>query len=454
MSSPPQIPTHRPSSSHRRHPSSLDMSHTTPSSNRNSFRRRSSGYSSITPRLSQEFEHESSAHNIDGGGDGGLGNLADELGELDDWDGDDDDDDDEEAEGEYEDDDGLPRDEDASNIGVAVDHDAGAGTVNGVRDSGVAMQTSSPADSRLSPLSTVKSRKHQRQHSLYDGSDYGDDSDLEANEGISPALESRMAAIESLARRGMEENGSAADGIVKRITEQLRDLGSQIGIENGATRLKTAHDALATHLTHQSRTLNSATAMMTGPRAIMPPAEEIEILLPLIESTLELIPHSSPQALIALSQLTLSTRELLEHLSNLSDSLHMSRQKANEANRKLRSSKDQLAEWKKDVDLREMGTAYIDNGDWDRRLREREAGAACGDVVNGFEEMCGMWRKKLCEGLGVASEDHPEATTESPAEKKKETPTEDKARDIKPRIFSSPFRTQCRNFDSGIHDCD
>ncbi|KAF2440791.1 hypothetical protein P171DRAFT_108577 [Karstenula rhodostoma CBS 690.94] len=398
MSSPPQTPTQRPKSSHRRHPSSLDMSHTTPSSKRNSFRRRSSGYLSITPRLSQEFEHGSPAHNIDAGADGGLGNLADELGELDDWD-----DDDEGAEGEYEDDEDPPHHSDANNIGVAVDHDGGVGTANGVRDSGVAMQTSSPAGSRLSPPSAVKSRKHQRQHSLYGGSDYGDDSDLEANEGISPGLESRMAAIESLARRGMEENGSAADGIVKRVTEQLRDLGSQIGIENGATRLKTAHDALTTHLTHQSRTLNSATAMMTGPRAIMPPAEEIEVLLPLIESTLELIPHSSPQALIALSQLTQSTRELLEHFSNVSDSLHMSRQKANEASRKLRSSKDQLTEWKKDMDLKEIGMGYIDNGDWDRRLREREAGAACGDVVDGFEEVCGMWRKKLCEGLGVAS---------------------------------------------------
>jgi hypothetical protein len=216
------------------------MSHTTPSSKRNSFRRRSSGYSSITPRLSQEFEHGSPAHNFNGGGEGGLGNLADELGELDDWD-----DDDEGADGEYEDDqDGQEgqadqadqADQDASNIGVAVDHDGSLGVVNGVRDSGVAMQTPSPAKSRLSPQSAAKSRKHQRQHSLYDGSDYGDDSDLEANEGISPALETRMAAIESLARRGMEENGSAADGIVKRVTEQLRDLGSQIGIENGATR--------------------------------------------------------------------------------------------------------------------------------------------------------------------------------------------------------------------------
>lgn len=389
------------------------MSHTTPSSNRNSYRRRSSGYSSITPRLSQEFD--SPAHNFDGGGGGELGNLADELGELEDWDEDEDG-----VGGDYEDDSDLAHD-DGSQIGVAVDHDGSVGTATAVRDSGVAMHSSSPAASRLSPQSAVKGRKHQRQHSLYDGSDYGDDSDLEANEGISPALESRMAAIESLARRGMEENGSATDGVVKRVTEQLRDLGSQIGIENGATRysssslhpgsfltlsrhrLKTAHDALTTHLTHQSRTLNSATAVMTGPRAIMPPVEEIEVLLPLIQSTLELIPHTSPQVLIALSQLTHSTRELLEHFSNVSDSLHMSRQKALEANRKLRSSKDQLAEWKKDMDAREFGMHYIESGDWDRRLRERELGMACGDVVSGFEEQCGLWRKKLCEGLGVAS---------------------------------------------------
>jgi hypothetical protein len=233
MSSPPRTPMHGPTTSHRRHPSSLDMSLTNPSSRRHSYRRRSSGYSPITPRLSQEFDHGSPAHNFDGGGDGGLGNLADELGDV--WS-----EDEEGAEGEYEDD-MEPSHEGTNNIGVAVDHDGSTGagsaaSVNGVRDSGVAMESSSPATSRLSPQSAVKAKKHQRQQSLYDGSDYGDDSDLEANEGISPALEARMAAIESLARRGMEENGSTTDGVVKRVTEQLRDLASQIG-----TRHNTRH---------------------------------------------------------------------------------------------------------------------------------------------------------------------------------------------------------------------
>ncbi|CAN9297973.1 unnamed protein product [Alternaria alternata] len=396
MSSPPSTPTHRPTSSHRRHPSSLDMSLNT-QSRRQSFNRRSSGYSPITPRSSHEFEH-SPAHQFDGGGDGnGLGNLADELGEV--WD----DDEEEGMDGEY----GEELDEaHDQNIGTAVEHDGSYGvdsaaSLNGVRDSGVAMQDSSPA--RLSPGSAVKTKKHARQRSLYDGSDYGDDSDLE-NEGISPALDARMAAIESLARRGIEENGSASDEVVKRVTQQLRDLGSQIAMENGATRLKTAHEALTTHLTHQSRTLTSIAVSFSGPFAILPDPDDIEELLPIIQSTLELLPHPSADPLVALSHLTHSSRELIQHLSNVSDTLHMSRQTTANAARRLKVSKEQLQDWKRDNEKTQEGQEYIERGDWDRRLKEREAKRACANVLDGFEDVCGQWRKRLCEGLGVASE--------------------------------------------------
>jgi hypothetical protein len=232
MSSPPPTPFHRPTSSHRRHLSSLDMSYTTPS-RRQSLNRRSSGYSPVTPRSVHEFEHDSPAHNFDGGGDSnGLGNLADELGEI--WD-----DDEEAVDEEFGEDLDAPED-DFSEIGTAVAHDGSAGldnavNLNGVRDSGVAMQSSPSTNHGLSPDAAARSRKHNRQRSLYDGSDYGSDSDFD-NDGISPAMEARMAAVESLARRGMEENGSASDQVIHRVTEQLRDLGSQIAIENGATR--------------------------------------------------------------------------------------------------------------------------------------------------------------------------------------------------------------------------
>jgi hypothetical protein len=167
-----------------------------------------------------------------------MGNLADELGE---WGSED-----EEIDSEFGE--GLDHShEDAAYIGTAVEHDGSTGvhgvvSPTGVRDSGVALQSSplTPSRATLSPSAAIKAKKHSRQRSLYDGSDYGDDSDLDSD-GITPALESRMAAVESLARRGLEENGSASDEVVKRVTDQLRDLGSQIGIENGATRYAAAH---------------------------------------------------------------------------------------------------------------------------------------------------------------------------------------------------------------------
>lgn len=81
----------------------------------------------------------------------------------------------------------------------------------------------------------------------------------------------------------------------------------------------------------------------------------------------------------------------------------MSRQAHNDASRRLRVAKEQVADWKRDSEMREQGVRFLEKGDWDRRLREREARGECGEVVDGFEEVCGLWRKRLCEGLGVAA---------------------------------------------------
>lgn len=77
---------------------------------------------------------------------------------------------------------------------------------------------------------------HRRQNSHYDGSEYGDDSDFEDATEISPSLEARMATVESLARRGAESNGIDVDMILQRVAESLKDLGSQSGLEQSATR--------------------------------------------------------------------------------------------------------------------------------------------------------------------------------------------------------------------------
>ena len=97
------------------------------------------------------------------------------------------------------------------------------------------------SNTSLSPPKTKSKNRaskanHSRQESQYDGSDYGNDSDLEDSGGISAGLEARMAGIEALARRGTESNGSELDGVVKRTVNSLKDLGNQSGVENSATR--------------------------------------------------------------------------------------------------------------------------------------------------------------------------------------------------------------------------
>ena len=86
----------------------------------------------------------------------------------------------------------------------------------------------------LSPPEQSSRRRHTRKNSQNDGSGSGDDTDMDVTH--SPVLEARLAAVESLARQGPKANGSDADEIVQRVADALKDLGSQAGVENGATR--------------------------------------------------------------------------------------------------------------------------------------------------------------------------------------------------------------------------
>ena len=151
----------------------------------------------------------------------GLGNLADELAEA--WD---------EGEGPSEEQSFVNGSHNDAQLAPSTPphlefHDSMS---NGVASSPLPQQSKQS----LSPTKPSFRTKHRRKTSQYDGSDYG--SDPEETEGISPALEARMAAVECLARRGLETNGSEADNIVQRFAASLQDLGSQASVENRASR--------------------------------------------------------------------------------------------------------------------------------------------------------------------------------------------------------------------------
>jgi len=234
-SSRPQTPTSP--LSHRRHPSSLDFSHSTPNRRYSSGRRPSSTYSPITPRSTGGFAAQNDTSELDsstldaGGGDGGLGSLADELADA--WS------DDEYGEAEEGVSELLPSFGEPIQVNGYTNGHGGALP----RDSGVADVQSSPSQPQNgflspshSPSKSTRNGGRQQHQSLYDGSDYGEESDLESGDLIGDGLEARMAAIEALARRGSESNGSQMDDVIGRVTESLRDLGAQTGIEGGATR--------------------------------------------------------------------------------------------------------------------------------------------------------------------------------------------------------------------------
>lgn len=85
-------------------------------------------------------------------------------------------------------------------------------------------------------LSPGNKRHGRERRSKYDRSDSGDDSDLDEAPWISPSLAAEMAAVEALARRDTELNGSDADKIAKRVADSLKDLAPQSNLEQYATR--------------------------------------------------------------------------------------------------------------------------------------------------------------------------------------------------------------------------
>ncbi|KAL8714912.1 MAG: hypothetical protein Q9220_001425 [cf. Caloplaca sp. 1 TL-2023] len=258
-----------------------------------------------------------------------------------------------------------------------------------------------PQDCRsLSPPKQYTLSRHRNQASNasdYDGSDYGDEWDLERVEGISASLEHRLAAIESLARRGIESNGSGVDTLARRMTESLRDLGSQAGVEMGASRLTTAHTAMALNLAHQARLVQTLSHHLISPFATPPDQEEIDGILSLLASTAHSLPSSELRAAAMLRGLHTSTVELAATLSTLADSLHMIRQTTSLASRKLKAAKEALDEFRTDDEAKNAGIQWVEQGNWDAKLRSRECGTICRDAVDGFRKVCDRWEKTLEE---------------------------------------------------------
>ncbi|KAI1326889.1 hypothetical protein F5Y16DRAFT_220177 [Xylariaceae sp. FL0255] len=363
---------------HSRQSSAVDTNYNqSPSSVSSGIRRQSSSFlEPLTPLRSNIDDVEISGLSSGFGRDNGMANLADELADALSGSGDDD---------EYYEDENTPRD-DERKAADGGDNNGGDG----------ANQKKLPSRNKSSSLSvpTQNGRGHRRMGSNYDGSDYGSESDLDSP-GMPPSLVARIDDVESLARRGTETTGSPADNVFKRVTDGLRDLGSQSGVEGSTTRLITAHSALATHLAHQTRQLHNLTYPLLSPLVAPPDPDTIDSLLPVLTSVTKDMPRPATSAFDSLAALHSVTSDLVHTLNYLSDTLHMSRQTTTTATRRLRTAKEMVSEMKREEELKEEGERWLARGNWGERLQNRECAGVCKDVVGGFEEVCNGWRARL-----------------------------------------------------------
>ncbi|KAF2420345.1 hypothetical protein EJ08DRAFT_576751, partial [Tothia fuscella] len=403
MSSPPRTPT-SPTFHRRRSSNFSSNSHRNSLSRSQTLSQRSSAaYSPANSRLGSSHGHgDSLAAEFAELGGGGMGSLADELGG---WGSAD------EEEGEES---ILEEDGEGDVFGGELHGEKGGKrrNIERERDSGIEI-TSSPLptsttsqqwqNGRLLPPSTSttptkrKGSGHKRVNSAYDGSEYGSESDFEETELVSATLEARLSVVEALARRGIEENGSEGDRVIARVTEGLKDLGGQSGIESGTTRLTTSYTALSTHLTHQTRLLSQLTSSILSPLAPQLPLELIEDLIPAIDATLSHIPSITPppHPHHALHSLIAHTADLIQTLNYMSDTVHMNRQTTTTAGRRLKVVKEVLREWRIESEGCERSVDWIERGDWGAKLSRRECKGVCDEVLGGFEDVCGEWRERL-----------------------------------------------------------
>jgi hypothetical protein len=331
----------------------------------------------------------------------GMGNLADELDQLDD-------------EYDYEEDAG-------DTTQLRTDGGPDDSIIEGARDSGI--DVSYPPGSHNSPSRARNFSKPLGQE------DKPPDAagDEEGNEDrFSPDLEDLVATI----ARMTAYTTTSEDPIIPRTTALLHDLGPQSNLEAGIQRFNTATNSMTAYATAQTKSMQVLAQSLFSPlffaynsNAFDFDAALIEDTIPLIDTLLQDIPggisnsvnlpgqtqssseppSSSPssQSLVIsnLARLTRDTADVLAALSQLTDTLQMGKQITTTAARHLRTTQTMVAELLRERERAEVARVDLLAGGWNEKVQARVCGKECRSIVEGFRETCERLRSVEDDGV-------------------------------------------------------
>jgi hypothetical protein len=305
----------------------------------------------------------------------GMGNLADELDQLDD-------------EYEYEEDAG-------DTTQLRTEGGADESILEGARDSGI--DVSFPPTSQGSPSRPRNFSKPLSQE------DKPPDAENDEEDRFSPDLEDLVATI----ARMTAYTTTTEDPLIPRTTALLHDLGPQSNLEAGIQRFTTATNSMTAYATSQTKSIQVLTQSLFSPlffsnSAYAFDAELIDETVPLIDALLLEIPGGTNTSLAAptstpsdqslvttsLTRLSRDTADVLAALSTLTDTLQMGKQITTTAARHLRTTQAMVAELLRERERAETARTELLAGGWEEKVKMRSCGDECRGIVEGFREVC------------------------------------------------------------------
>jgi hypothetical protein len=302
---------------------------------------------------------------------GGMGNLADELDQLDD---------------DYE------------------EEDATEATIDGQRED---EDDKEPRDSGID-VSYNSGKKATSPHVRNFSKPFGiaekppDEEEAEREDKLSPDLED---AITNIARM-TSYTSTPEDPLIPRLMVLLQDLGNQTSLEQSTQRLTTSINSLTAHLTAQTKELQRMSTSLLSPfLAFSAPIDPalVEETVPLVDALLKELPLPDTAPLQGLQKLGRQTTDVIQTLSHLTDTLQMGKQITNTAARHLRTTQTMVAELRRERERAEIARHELSKSDMEEQLRQRKCASECKDVVAGFEATCDALRETLAQQVAVAA---------------------------------------------------